>query len=404
MRLTLRTLLAYLDGTLEPAEQDEIRRKLEESPVAGALAQRIGRLLENGSVEAAEQTGLETGLDPVVLAEYLENTLPPHLVLAVEQQCLASEQKLAEVAECHHLLSRFVEGSVDVSSGLQERMCKLFPRVSATLASDQPAPDGAGQRDDWYCRSDSIGAGPHTFNQLMDRARSGDLQPDDLIRLGDQNPWRRAGSLGRLMVLMPFQPPDKGKQDAPASNSSSEVVETPVQVAPTQQERSTDAMPQRFTVPAPRPQPTHRPQFDSSPSTSAYRRFGKIAGGLGLAAAVLLVCGRDYVGWIFLIEAHGKFEEPYHELRLIYSDVEDEVKSNPPVPAWKEFCDETRLRMNSLERGVRGLHSGLEVNTRLINAITELKAAIRTRRPQEARAKLQQALQNLDAAAKMLRL
>ncbi|MEM9703963.1 MAG: hypothetical protein AAF907_16105, partial [Planctomycetota bacterium] len=40
MRLTLRTLLAYLDDQLTPAEAREIGAKLQESPAAKELAER----------------------------------------------------------------------------------------------------------------------------------------------------------------------------------------------------------------------------------------------------------------------------------------------------------------------------------------------------------------------------
>ena len=41
MRLTLRTLLAYVDDILEPAQAKEIGRKVAESDAATALLSRI---------------------------------------------------------------------------------------------------------------------------------------------------------------------------------------------------------------------------------------------------------------------------------------------------------------------------------------------------------------------------
>src|SRR5260221_635657 len=45
MRLTLRTLLAYLDDVLEPAEAKEIGKKLQDSPMATALVSRIREVM-----------------------------------------------------------------------------------------------------------------------------------------------------------------------------------------------------------------------------------------------------------------------------------------------------------------------------------------------------------------------
>ena len=45
MRLTLRTLLAYLDDRLSPGNAREIGKKLKESPFARELADRISTVV-----------------------------------------------------------------------------------------------------------------------------------------------------------------------------------------------------------------------------------------------------------------------------------------------------------------------------------------------------------------------
>src|SRR5262249_18016429 len=67
--------------------------------------------------------------------------------------------------------------------------------------------------DDWYCLSSRLDPGPYRFATLVDEARCGRLSPEDQIRLGENGPWRRAGSMGRLMAVMPFQRPDLAEDE-----------------------------------------------------------------------------------------------------------------------------------------------------------------------------------------------
>lgn len=137
MRLTLRTLLAYMDDILEPADHEDLGKKIEASDFATELIHRSRdtvRRLRLGAPEVHSE-GSDDVLDSLDLgdanavAEYLDNTLPPEQVAEFERMCLEPGTKpdmhLAEVASCHHVLTMVLGEPAEVDSALKERMYKL---------------------------------------------------------------------------------------------------------------------------------------------------------------------------------------------------------------------------------------------------------------------------------------
>jgi len=124
MRLTLRTLLAYLDDMLEPADTKIIGQKIQESPMAQLLVSRIREVMRRRRLKAPDVFGPEMGIDPNIVSQYLDNTLAPEQYADVERVLLASDDMLAEAASCHEILT------VDpptVALAMRERLYALGP-------------------------------------------------------------------------------------------------------------------------------------------------------------------------------------------------------------------------------------------------------------------------------------
>jgi hypothetical protein len=125
VRLTLRTLLAYLDDTLEPHEIKEIGQKVAESDAAQELVARIKQITRRRRLTTPPEAGTGDKFDANTVAEYLDNELSTEQVAELEKTCLESDVHLAEVASCHQILTLVLGEPALVPPTARERMYGL---------------------------------------------------------------------------------------------------------------------------------------------------------------------------------------------------------------------------------------------------------------------------------------
>src|SRR4051794_8710863 len=105
-QLTLRTLLAYIDDTLDPAEARELGKKVSQSELAKDLIERIKKVTRRRGLKNPAPAGDAADVtDPNTVAEYLSDNLDSEQARKLEATCMESDAHLAEVAACHQILT-----------------------------------------------------------------------------------------------------------------------------------------------------------------------------------------------------------------------------------------------------------------------------------------------------------
>jgi hypothetical protein len=177
VRLTLRTLLAYLDDTLEPAQAKLIGQKVAESDTAQELIARIKQVTRRRRLTIPPPTGPGSKLDPNTVAEYLDNTLNPDQTAEVEQVCLGSDVHLADVAACHQILTLVLGEPVLIPPSSRQRMYGLV-KGRESIPFRRPAAHADSEPE----------AAP-------------DLETDETLRLG-LPPYRTRGSWSSQLAVI----------------------------------------------------------------------------------------------------------------------------------------------------------------------------------------------------------
>ncbi len=136
MRLTLRTLLAYLDNTLDAPQAKALKEKLEQSGFAKQLVQRIQLVLANPRLSAPSPDAAGPVEEANVISEYLDSTLPEEQVAEIERACLESDAHLAEAAATHQILTIVLrKQKAEIPHDLRRRIYDLPDRSIEEIAS-----------------------------------------------------------------------------------------------------------------------------------------------------------------------------------------------------------------------------------------------------------------------------
>ncbi|TWT30413.1 hypothetical protein KOR34_49720 [Posidoniimonas corsicana] len=150
MRLTLRTLLAYLDNILEPQDQEELSRRVAASDVANDLLHRTRDATRRLRQPAPDVNASGPQSDANTVAEYLDNTLPPDDVTEFERRCLDLEtfpdadSHLAETALCHHVLTMVLGQRADIDPATKQRLYAMGRGAAAATAAPPAEPQEVG--------------------------------------------------------------------------------------------------------------------------------------------------------------------------------------------------------------------------------------------------------------------
>ncbi|MCU0880294.1 MAG: hypothetical protein MUF06_21180 [Pirellulaceae bacterium] len=194
MRLTLRTMLAYLDNVLEPNESEELGRKIHGTEFASDLAKRIGVVTKKVRMNAPKLDGKGMGNDANTVSDYLDSSLPQDRVGDFERICLESDAHLAEVASCHQILTLVLGKPADVPESLRQRVYALGAVKAGTTADS--APRGPTPRPP----AAAVVAAPSDQNGAHVSRPATEVP--DYLRVGRRSAWLRPLAVVAALLLL----------------------------------------------------------------------------------------------------------------------------------------------------------------------------------------------------------
>ncbi len=129
MRLTLRTLLAYLnEAGLTAKEQKEISARIEQSENAQKLIKHLEVITSDPAVNVFAISDNQGEKNANRVAQYLDSSLSDKDVEVFEKSALESVPLLAEIANSHLILSKVLSNEpIKVPLGIRQKIYSLSP-------------------------------------------------------------------------------------------------------------------------------------------------------------------------------------------------------------------------------------------------------------------------------------
>ncbi|ODA30072.1 hypothetical protein [Planctopirus hydrillae] len=216
MRLTLRTLLAYLDDVLPPAAAKALGERIRESDDVQQLVSRIREVIRKRRLNAPaifpDGSG-QNHVDANFVAEYLNDLLTPEQVVAIESLCLESDVHLAEVAACHQILTLAAAEPVTFTAAARERLYALMDGTpievenASTASASTAGRPATGEATD-AAQADAPQNGEGDGFKIGDSRKTTGI---DLEKLGT-NAGRSAGVAATSRQMSPATTGSEGKQ------------------------------------------------------------------------------------------------------------------------------------------------------------------------------------------------
>lgn len=135
MRLTVRTLLAYLDHVLPEEANEALSAKLRDSPYATQLAEKIKASIQRSDLGSPAVGAVHPIENANTIAEYLDSVLQAEQIPEVERVLLESDVHMSEAAACHQILTLVLSRPALVPHGLRDRIYQMS-QGAATAAGD----------------------------------------------------------------------------------------------------------------------------------------------------------------------------------------------------------------------------------------------------------------------------
>ncbi|EMI55851.1 hypothetical protein [Rhodopirellula sallentina] len=219
MRLTLRTLLAYLDDMLEEEDTETLKAKIEESGIATSLIARIRNSVDRREIGALSPDAIGPLENANVMSEYLDSTLSQEQIAEIERLCLESDTSLSEAAACHQILTVVLGQPARVSEKLRNRIYDLPLSDELRLMEQQtkPAADAGTSQTPTSATTaafSSVEIPAASDDAELDLGSGPDAVTSELsgVATGSPQDWSSAAAT----VIRPVGPDDSGVSDASA--------------------------------------------------------------------------------------------------------------------------------------------------------------------------------------------